>query len=446
MDQNYYRHCKKVMGKISLKGNLESHNKDWLKLDNAAQIYPSSSNNRSPAQFRLSVTFNSPIKFEALQQAWENVLHRCSYFQVYLRRGFFWYYLQKHHDTPVIELMEPLPNSIFRHKQRTASLIRISIRGNTLALDISHIITDGNGGMRFLFALIFEYFKLSGISFKKIPGILYTDEHQDPREFEDDYRKFFPGNITKPEKLSTAFHLAGKPFSNNNYRMISGMVPLKKIKQLLLQYQVSLTELLASIYLFALKEIYLQERNKKRLRSPIIRLEIPVNMRNFYPSLTMRNFSLFVSIEIDMKLGDYSFQELLRSVHLQMQIQINHKELSKQVSRNVGGELNPFVRIIPLYFKDLYLAGTYSRLGEKCYSGVLSNLGSIAVPEKAREYINAFDVILLPNHVMKKGCTVFSYGNNLSVNFSSITESRELERLFFTKLVADGIPVTIREV
>jgi len=84
-------------------------NKDWLKLDNAAKIYPATSSRKSPAQFRLAVTLNSPVKLKILQQAWERMLKRCPYFQVYLRRGFFWYYLQRHQDIPPIELMELIP-------------------------------------------------------------------------------------------------------------------------------------------------------------------------------------------------------------------------------------------------------------------------------------------------------------------------------------------------
>jgi hypothetical protein len=145
-------------------------------------------------------------------------------------------------------------------------------------------------------------------------------------------------------------------------------------------------------------------------------------------------------------LGEYTFDELLKRVHHSLQIQINRKELGRQVSRNVGGELNPFVRIIPLFLKDIYLTGLQSRLGEKCYSGVLSNLGSVIIPEEAKPFIKSFDIIMVPNHMIKKNCAVLSYGNDLIINFSSVVECRELERLFFTKLVENGIPVSVKEV
>lgn len=406
---------------------MKKNNRDWLKLDNAAKIYPSTSSSRSPAQFRLSTTLKSPVKYNTLLQAWEKILKRCPYFQVYLRRGLFWYYLQHHQDIPSIALMDPLPGSIFPHKIKTAHLIKLSIRGNIIALDFSHILTDGNGGMRFLLALIFEYLKLEGNRLEKMQDIPYTDEKPDPAEFEDAHRKFFPGKISKPENLSAAYHLKGKPFTENKFRMIYGKMSLANVKTISHSYKVTTTEYFAANYLYCLKEIFKQDRDPKK---SIIRLEVPVDMRRFYPSVTMRNFSLFISLEIDLKLGEYSFEEILKKVHHMMQIQIDRKELNKQVSRNVGGELNPLVRIIPLYLKDLYLARTYSKLGEKCYSGVLSNLGQIKVPEKVEDLIESFDVVILPNHIMKKGCTVFSFKDDLTINFSSVIESRELERLF----------------
>jgi hypothetical protein len=159
----------------------------------------------------------------------------------------------------------------------------------------------------------------------------------------------------------------------------------------------------------------------------------------------MRNFSLYTSIEIDLKLGDYSFPDILKKVHHSMRLQNDRKELSRQVSRNVSGEKNPFVRIVPLIMKNIYMADLYSRLGETCYSGVLSNLGSIELPENFGSHIESFNLILNPNHVMKKSITVISWQEELLINISSVIEERELERLFFTKLTEDGIAVHIKE-
>ncbi|RLC47819.1 MAG: hypothetical protein DRI23_10975 [Candidatus Cloacimonadota bacterium] len=421
-------------------------NLDWLKLDNAAKIYPATSSRKSPAQFRLAVTLNSPVKLKILQQAWERMLKRCPYFQVYLRRGFFWYYLQRHQDIPPIELMELIPTPTFHMNHKFSHLIRISARESTIALDFSHIITDGNGGMRFLIGLIYEYLRLDGAHINKIETIPYPDDEPSADEFEDGHRKFFPGNLPKPDALPKAYHISDKPFTHKDFKLISGKIQLDDILKISRQNQVSTTEYLSAVYMFSLMQIYKQENREKNPKNTIIRLEVPVNMRKFHPSGTMRNFSLYVSPEIDLKLGDFTFEEILKKVHHSMQIQIDSKELGRQTSRNVGGELNLIVRIIPLFVKDIYLSNLYRRLGENCYSGVLSNLGSISIPDAAKPFIKSFDCILVPNHGMKKSCVVLSFQNELTINFSSVVESTELERLFFTKLVEDGISVSVKEI
>jgi len=300
-------------------------NKDWFKLDNAAKIYPATSSKKSPAQFRLSATLNLPVKIKILNQAWERIMKRCPYFQVYLRRGFFWYYLQKHQITPSIELMEPIPKPSFHLKHKSAHLIRISVRKSTIALDFSHIITDGNGGMRFLLALVYEYLRLDGININKIEGIPHPDYEPSSDEFEDSHRKFFPGNITEPDALSKAFHIPDKPFSHKNFKLLSGKIQLDKILNLSRQNQVSTTEYLTAVYMYSLMQIYMKVAGQAN--NSTIRLEVPVNMRKFHHSDTMRNFSLYVSPEIDLKLGDYTFSEILKKVHHTMRIQIDSKAI-----------------------------------------------------------------------------------------------------------------------
>jgi len=50
----------------------------------------------------------------------------------------------------------------------------------------------------------------------------------------------------------------------------------------------------------------------------------------------MRNFSLFVTPEIDFRLGKYSFEEILKIVYHKMQVETDEKLINKIISRNVG--------------------------------------------------------------------------------------------------------------
>jgi hypothetical protein len=81
----------------------------------------------------------------------------------------------------------------------------------------------------------------------------------------------------------------------------------------------------------------------------------------------MRNFSSYVSPEADMRLGLYSFDELLSRVHHRMKIEADRRELGRQITRNVGAEQAPVIRVAPLFIKDVFLGWAYRRLSDRDY-------------------------------------------------------------------------------
>ncbi|MFW5711865.1 MAG: hypothetical protein ACOCXF_01725 [bacterium] len=441
--------------------NEAEEQKDWLPLDNAAKIYPSTASEESPAEFRLAFTLKEPVRLLWLQQALERIMPRFPYFQVHLRRGFFWYYLQRSEVVPPVELMRNVPGTIISLKERTAPLMRVSARERTVAVDYSHILTDGNGGMKFLLSLAAEYMLQAGVEVEPHPNVLHPDETPHPEEFEDAHRKSFEKGLLQPENIPPAYHIPGRPTKTRRFRILKATMPVDKLLQVAKQKQVTLTEYLAATYMYSLIQIYKgeeqrrmqgsfqtlqqQKRPRRKKKGSIIRLEVPVDMRRYKPSKTMRNFSLYLSPEIDMKLGDFDFNEVLKHMHHHIQLLKNDKQLGRQIARNVGSELNPFVRFLPLFVKDLVLSSVYSRFGEALHSGVLSNLGRVQAPPALEERLESIHFDLNPNHVMKKACGVLSFKGNLIVSFTSVIESRELERVFFSHLTGQGVPVSIEE-
>jgi NRPS condensation-like uncharacterized protein len=207
-----------------------------------------------------------------------------------------------------------------------------------------------------------------------------------------------------------------------------------------------MTEYLVALYMHCLIEIGKVHGRKPRAKEPaIVRIEVPVDMRRFYPTETMRNFSLFVSPEVDPGLGLYGFDEIVQRVHHSLRMQIDRRELARQISRNVRVARHPLIRALPLVLKDLLFNSVRRRFGERTYSGVLSNLGPIKVPAELEPHIAAFGVMLGPNPRMKTNCAILSYRDDLLINFGSVIASSDLERRFFTHLVREGVPVAISE-
>lgn len=414
----------------------------WYRLDNAALIYPSIQSDRTTTMFRLSMTLKDKINPQELQRSLEAVIHRFPFYRVRLRRGFFWYYLEHNPRMPHIEKDVRYPMRRLHPKIGTRFLFRVCYWENRIAVEFCHVLTDGTGGMTFLKALVYEYLKRTGKEVGDPEDVLTANQSPSAEEAEDAYQRFYKSPLPLPDKGRKAFHVPGPLAHPGDVFITTGILPLNVLLAKAKSYNVSVTALLVAVYMDALQELQDMRITRNTKKRPVA-LQVPVNMRGIYPSKTLRNFSLFVIPEIDPRLGHYSFEEILQIVRQTMLTQTNEKAISRYLSRNVGGQRNWFVRIAPLAFKKLLMPFLYTRMGEALYSGTLSNLGLVKLPQGMAQEVDRVDFMVGNNPLNKNGCGVCSYGDQLIINFSRITTHAEVERLFFTRLIKMGIPVRI---
>ena len=92
----------------------------WLKLDNAAKIYPAARRKYWTNVFRISVTFRDDIDPAVLQSALDVTVKRFPSVAVRLRTGVFWYYLEEIPEASAGhergELL-PQPHDLQKHKK-----------------------------------------------------------------------------------------------------------------------------------------------------------------------------------------------------------------------------------------------------------------------------------------------------------------------------------------
>ena len=418
---------------------------DWLRLDNAAKIYPPAESDATPAVFRTSVTLREPLRIAELQEALDRLIARVPYYQVHLKRGFFWYYLQRHGREPRIEPLPEQPLTQISLHRADEQLLHVYAREATVAVDFSHVLTDGYGAMRFLGSLIVEYLRLTGADIPRGSLLMDPREPVPQEEYQDAFQELYRPGVPKAPDLEPAYHVGGMPFVRG-YRTVTGRMPVADALATAKRYGATLTEYIVSVYMDAIKSVHEhQAEGLFKPRSKIIRIEVPVNMRRLYPSQTMRNFSLFVSPEIDLRLGDWKFESIVRRVHHEMNIQLEPNELARQIARNVGGERNRLVRVVPRVLKDAYLGYLHRTIGDRSYSGVVSNLGRFILPDEARPFVKSVGFVLGPNTSYKTCCAVVSYADELYVTFGSVIQNRAVERGFFRTLVREGLNVIVTE-
>ena len=73
-----------------------------------------------------------------------------------------------------------------------------------------------------------------------------------------------------------------------------------------------MTEYLNAVLLWALLE---KQKNDRVFRPKPVTLALPVNLRSFFPSKTLRNFISMVYPSIDPRMGEYTFEEIVTQVH-----------------------------------------------------------------------------------------------------------------------------------
>jgi NRPS condensation-like uncharacterized protein len=369
---------------------------------------------------------------------------RFPYFSVSLGSGIFWPFLEYINKPPRIQVDEEIPCTAFAINRKDEPLYRVLIKANMISVEFTHILTDGGGGVEYLKSLLYTYLTIAGKEITSPGDIMLPGSPVSEEEFEDGYNRFFQ-KLPPPSKLVKAWHLPFKLNEKPRFRVLRAELKVGEIVEVSRKYEVSVTEYIVSVYFQALQKIFFAANRKDRKKiNRVLRIEVPVNMRKKFPTRTMRNFSLFVLPELDVRLGEYSFEEICRSVHHQLQIITDIKQISRFLSSNVSYEKLLIVRIMPLFIKKLATAAIYRSLAAKRWSGMVTNLGKVSLPEEMEELVESIEIIPPPpNTKVKSGCAMVTYKNRLRICFCNVTQSNELEMNFFRHLTVAGIHVRI---
>lgn len=414
----------------------------WVKLDNAAKIYPAVRRRNWSNLFRQSVTLCEEVDKAVLRQALEVTVLRFPSIAARLRRGVFWYYLQQVEQAPELSQEYSYPLVFMNREEMRKCAFRVIVYKNRIAVEFFHSLTDGTGALVFLKSLTAEYLEQKyGICVPAENGIL--DRRQEPQEeeLEDSFPKY-AGRVPASRKDTNAWKMGGMPQSGGAMNLTCFQLPVAQTRELAHRYHASLTVFLGAVMMRALANLQ-QEKVKSFRKRKGIKLLIPVNLRQLFPSKTLRNFAMYTIPEIDPRLGEYTFQEICEVIKNKMGAEVTAKHMSRMIATNVNDEKNPLVRLIPLPIKNLVMKAIFDTVGEKKSCLTMSNLGLVQLPECMRPFVRRFDFILGVQAAAPYNCGVISYGDTIYINFIRNIFDAELERHFFLVLREMGLPVTV---
>lgn len=409
----------------------------WDRLDNTANLFPVIATENMTNVYRISVALTEKVDSLALQEALNRVLPWFDVFRMRLRKGMFWYYFEENKkNPPLVEEEHSFPGSYIDRSRNRNYMFRVSYYQNRINLEVFHALTDGSGAITFFKELIYQYLRLMHKELlqkdkDKISSGLFLDK-------EDSYVKNFKKPHSKVYKSEKAVLVKGEKLAKGELGVIHGYLPVEQLKKASKARQVTINQYLVGTYIYSIYKEYLHGAVSKQ---PITCC-VPVNLRPYYDSHTMKNFFAVVSALFRPEQEHYTKDEVIEMVATSLKEQITFENLDNILSYNVSNEKKMILRVVPLWIKNVAMKRIYG-MSARANSSTVTNIGNIELKEAYQPYVNHFYVTLSMSKGQNIKGGVCSYNGTLVFTISSVLEDVSIQKRLFTEFAKDGIEVVL---
>ncbi|MGI6175647.1 MAG: alcohol acetyltransferase [Christensenellales bacterium] len=425
---------------MDMKGTHMQENKKWYRLDNAAKIYPAVRSLKWASIFRMTAILKERIDPVLLQQALDMTVQRFPGLTLRMKKGLFWFYFVQNEERLLLRKDVSNPCMPMSRTENGGHLLRVRYYNCKIAVEVFHSLTDGTGCLSFLKTLTAQYLRLKGVEIPYEGGILDCTQQPDAEEMEDGFLRYATKGPAKTRRETKAYRISGVQEHEMDIRIITGVLPVQSLREQAAARKVSITELLVGVLAYSIYQI--QQRERRRRKDPV-KISMPINLRRFFPTKTLRNFSSFINPGIEPKYGIYTLEETIQLVHHYVRYHVNEKSMRAWINKNVRDERNYLIRAVPLFLKNIVLGIAYKMTGESRFSSVLTNLGPVTVPDTMRPYVERFEFMLGLSMQIKVHSAALSYGEDMIITFSRSIEEPKVEHEFFTTLIKMGVSVQV---
>jgi len=443
----------------------------WVRLDNASNIFLAAMTEVDTKVFRISAALEEPVDPALLQQALDKTYEQYALYHSVLRRGFFWYYLEESDLQPKVGIDNQPPCSKLYHFDRKELLFRVSYYQNRIHLEVFHALSDGTGAEWFFEDLLSEYVVLrypedfKGMDEAEIDNLkqqleddsfLHYFRREKQKNFNDAaqsaiktvtkagltaarYGKkasYYMLGVDEPgHKPERVYKVRGKKTSDSRTHVIELDMPVKEVLQLARYHHSSLTVYLTALFI---DSVYRTRKSKRAGKT--ISVSVPVNLRQFYPSESGRNFFSTVRLEYTYgREGGDSLEFICETLDKQLKGQLSCENLEIKLNKLIAFEYNPFIRVIIRPMKDLVLR-IINYFNNQNLTLAISNLGRVSFAEPIDKHI--LQMYLMTSAVRPQFCAI-SHGGRLVVCFTSPFLETDIQEVFAGSLACAGVPVTI---
>lgn len=424
----------------------------WVRMDNASNIFLAARTAADPKVFRMSAELDHVVDPWLLQDALDATYDRYPLYHAVLRRGVFWHYLQDSDLRPVVTPdLQHTCAPIYEPDRRTL-LFRVVHHRRRISVETFHALSDGTGALWFLTDLLAAYLRLR---YPDVDRALTTEPVHElaPDSFTHYFRRrpdgepagrSAPAPVTGGRRLTgvrRVHRLRGTHTPDNRTRAVELTMPASGVLALARAEGVSLTMYLTALFLESLR------RSPEGLgRHRTLGVSVPVNLRQFFPSTSARNFFAAVRVEHaygpgtdgdDARAAD-EVGAVARALEDQFRPKVTPEALAAQLRRFIRFERMPVLRVVPRPLKDLILS-LVNRANNRGLSVAVSNLGRVVLPEPVEPHVGR--ILFHVSAARPQFCAV-SHAGQLTVSFSSPFTQTAHIREFARMLTDHGITVS----
>ncbi|MFA5560826.1 MAG: hypothetical protein WC964_03510 [Acholeplasmataceae bacterium] len=410
--------------------------KYWYKIDNAGKIFPAVSKYERSNVFRLSFYIHEDVDPILLEETVQKLLPRFETFAVQMRSGFFWNYLSENNRLFKIHPEIPQLCHYFRPVYNQGYLFRVYYLKNKITMETFHTITDGFGALAFLKAIVYHYLKAKNLPVEH-EGKILSEKPFSANESEDAFVTYYDKTKKKSLKEEKAFRFKGESFNQHWSLMAKARINSKQILKLVKEkYQATITQYVCAVFAYAVYQESTQFiQNKKPFK-----LFIPVNLRSYFKTKTLRNFSLYIKATYPVADRNLSFEEILALTKEYFKDQLDKEKLQQRLSSNVGFEKNMFIRFLPLVLKNIVLRIGYNILAEEISTSSISNLGVVDLPLSMKPYVLDCDFV---NGGYGMTTTLISLYDHTNIILNTSIKDLSIMHSIFNFFVNDGLDITL---
>ncbi|MDL2237919.1 alcohol acetyltransferase [Christensenellaceae bacterium OttesenSCG-928-K19] len=402
-------------------------------LDNAAKLFPAVASRSNTSVFRIAAIMKEWVDASALQKATDNALKRYPFFAVGFRQGLFWNYMKSNSRRLLVQQESQYPCASMHHDDNEGFFLRVLYFGNRIAVEFFHSLTDGFGGIEFLKTLLFEYLRECGEALPDDGTVRLPGQKIPACETEDSFAKHL-NPLVEPNKTKpgNAYRVRGTPYEHFGHGIIHGVYDAAQLARLAKQRQMTLTQLFCASLAYAVA----QSPNKEDCPEPVV-LSVPVNLRSFFPSGSLRNFFCITNINIPGEGGERSFDETAAEIRKEFDEKVKKDYLESVIKENHNVLAHPLVRFAPLFLKHAGTKFVFAKWAEKNKTATVSNLGVITMPEAMEKYVERMETVIYPTPGSPLNCCICSAAGKLTVSFSSSIREKDIIRCFFMTIAKE---------